>query len=138
VDLGIGWHCGCMFWRLALSAFALWWGYNAIQMFSCESVSWSGGTAYCSDVSGSGAISGSAMGGIILVAVAGVLFWLWVWPFMRLQKASQIATAHALRLSAVTGIPAETIYRQMRDGNLTPGEWAVAHGLDPYTFTPKE
>ena len=121
-----------MFGRLLITAFALWWGYNAIQMFSCEYVSWSGRMAYCTNASGYP--SGSATGGAILVVVALVLGWVWVWPFVRFRKASQTAAVHAQRLSAATGVPAETIYQQMLNSNLTPGEWATAHGLDPYTF----
>jgi hypothetical protein len=74
-----------MGWRLVLTAIELWWGYNAIQMFSCEYVSWSGRSAYCT--SSSGYPSGAETGGGILVVVVLVLGWLWVWPFIRAYSA---------------------------------------------------
>ncbi len=76
-----------VFGRLLMTAFALWWGYNAIQMFSCEFVSWGGRTAFCT--SSSGYPSGAVTGGAILVVVVLVLGWLWVWPFARQPRSSE-------------------------------------------------
>ena len=53
------------------------------------------------------------------------------------SRAVGIAKAHSTTLSFRTGIPATQIYREMRTRNLTPGEWAARHGLDPVTFEPR-
>jgi hypothetical protein len=82
-----------MLGRLAVSAFALWMGYNAIQMFSCESVTWSGGRPTCWEGTGFGTpqgMSGQSTGVLILTAVIALLLYLWVWPLMRSRTASQI------------------------------------------------
>lgn len=66
---------------------------------------------------------------LIIVAIVVGGGWLWL-----NSKAKGIARRHAERLSQRTGMPAERIYREMREGNLTPGEWASRHGLDPMSF----
>jgi hypothetical protein len=77
-----------MAWRLVLTAIALWWGYNAIQMFSCEYVAWSGRISYCT--SSSGYPSGSSTGGSILVVVVFVLIAVWVSAFIQFRNPSQV------------------------------------------------
>jgi hypothetical protein len=79
-----------MLGRLALTAFALWVGFNAIQMLSCHEVTWSAGRPTCwENPTGpfssepSFVMSGSAQGTLILIGVATVLVFLWVWPFVR-------------------------------------------------------
>ena len=52
-------------------------------------------------------------------------------------RARLIVRRHSVTLSHITGIPSDVIAREMMDGNLTPGEWAVQHGLDPMTFQPR-
>lgn len=68
-----------------------------------------------------------------LVGAVVVVGWLWL-----NSKAKGIVRRHAETLSERTGIPADRIYREMRDGNVTPGEWAASHGFDPLTFEPRE
>lgn len=70
---------------------------------------------------------------LIIVAVVVVAGWLWL-----NSKAKGIARRHAKTLSQRTGIPADRIYREMKDGNLTPGEWASQHGFDPMSFEPRQ
>lgn len=68
---------------------------------------------------------------LIIVGVLVVGAWLWL-----NSKAKGITRRHAETLSQRTGMPAERIYREIREGNLTPGEWASRHGLDPMSFQP--
>lgn len=71
--------------------------------------------------------------------------WLWVvgavvlvgWLWLN-SKAKGIVRRHAETLSERTGIPADRIYREMREESLTPGEWASRHGLNPMTFERRE
>lgn len=70
--------------RLLLSAFALLWGYNAIQMFECAYVRFAARRWYCSGYDNG--VTGPAMGWLILTAVVLVLAWLWVWPFIRASR----------------------------------------------------
>jgi hypothetical protein len=65
-----------------MTAFALWLGYNAIQMLDCAFVHFSERVWYCSGVS-SGGISGSGMGVSILAVVVLILGVLWIWPLVR-------------------------------------------------------
>ncbi len=65
---------------------------------------------------------------------AGVILALIV---LMMIRARSIARRHSVTLSQVTGIPADQIYREMTQGNLTPGEWAARHDLDPMTFLPR-
>ena len=62
-----------------------------------------------------------------------------VFAFLLLMylRARSVVKRHAVTLSHITGMPADTIAREMRDGNMTPGEWAAQHGLDPMTFQPR-
>ena len=74
-----------MIWRLVLSAFGLWWAWNAVQLFSCESVSFSGGGGVlisCYDTPG-GAVPGPLAALGILAIVGAGLFYLWVYPMLR-------------------------------------------------------
>ncbi len=50
------------------------------------------------------------------------------------QRAVRIVDRRSRQLEAATGIPADDIRRELREHNLTPGQWAAAHGLDPITF----
>ena len=72
-----------MLWRLLGTAFALMWAFNSLQMFSCPSVSFTGGrfraTWYCL---ASGGVPGPQIGSLILVASLGFIAWAW-WPFVR-------------------------------------------------------
>lgn len=68
---------------------------------------------------------------LIIVGVLVVAGWLWL-----NSKAKDITRRHAETLSQRTGMPAERIYREIREGSVTPGEWASRHGLDPMSFQP--
>lgn len=69
---------------------------------------------------------------IVLVIVGVIVVW---WLYMN-SKAKRIARRHAETLAKKTGKSPESIYREMRDNRLTPGEWASMHGLDAMTFEP--
>ena len=69
--------------RVLLASFAPWQGYNAIELFRCDTVQWTGARPYCSGYTGTGIGSGAVQGTLILIAVVAVLLWLWVWPFVR-------------------------------------------------------
>ena len=59
----------------------------------------------------------------------------------RLREAStakRILEGHAQTLSKLTGKPTGQIYREMVSLELTPNEWADAHGIDPILLTPQE
>jgi len=83
--------------RLMLASFAIWQGYIAIELLSCETVRWIGVRAACAPdiVAGQESTwlsSGVGHGTLVLVAVVAVLLWLWVWPFVRqarIEKRSQ-------------------------------------------------
>ena len=67
------------------------------------------------------------VGAVVVVALVLLMY----------LRARSIVRRHSVTLSHITGIPSDVISREMRDGNLTPGEWAVQHGLDPMTFQPR-
>ena len=66
--------------------------------------------------------------GVVVVVALMLLMYL---------RARSIVRRHSVTLSHITGIPSDVIAREMTDGNLTPGEWARQHGLDPMTFQPR-
>jgi hypothetical protein len=68
--------------------------------------------------------------GAVIVAVVAVLL-------LRYMKARSIVKVHSKTLSFRTGIPANQIESEIVNGNMTPGEWAASHGLDPMTFEPR-
>lgn len=73
---------------------------------------------------------------IVLVVVLIVL-----WLIARLRAAvrtNALLNRHAKSLSAVTGVPAPVIKDELLLRQLTPGDWAIEHGLDPMTFQPVE
>jgi hypothetical protein len=49
-------------------------------------------------------------------------------------RAGRIVERRSRDLEQATGIPAGEIRRELREHGLTPGQWAIAHGLDPITF----
>lgn len=53
------------------------------------------------------------------------------------RQARKILKRRAADLSVVTGIPASRIESEMIATELTPGQWAQLHGLDPMTFEPR-
>lgn len=69
---------------------------------------------------------------LMIVGVVVVAGWLWL-----NSKAKGIARRHAGTLSQRTGMSVDRIYREMKNGSLTPGEWASKHGLDPISFEPR-
>ena len=127
-----------MIWRLIVSALAVWWGWLALQMFTCGSVSFSKfATIRVECHSGSsGDFTGWHAGLVILILVSGVLFWLWGLPIVRYRQAVAVVRTHAQTLSAAAGQDAHTIQEEIVRSGMTPGEWAVAHDLDPITFKP--
>jgi len=70
----------------------------------------------------------------VIIGVVVVVVVILVWRYMR---ARSIVRRHSEALSRITGIPAKQISSEMINGNLTPGEWAALHGLDPMTFQPR-
>lgn len=134
-----------MLWRLGISGLALWWGFNALQMFTCESVSFGGGSRVvrvsCYDAPVGSLFSGDFAGwhaGLAISAVVlGVLFWLWGWPVVQYRRAVGVVAGHVHALSAATGQDARAIQEEIIRNGMTPGEWAVAHDLDPITFAPR-
>ena len=69
--------------RLMIASFAIWQGFNAIELFRCDTVKWGGARPYCTEYTGSGIGAGAVQGTLILIAVAAVLVWLWVLPLVR-------------------------------------------------------
>ena len=49
-------------------------------------------------------------------------------------QANRVVGTHAVRLSQITGISSRRIQRDIVQQQITPGDWADAHGLDPITF----
>lgn len=73
----------------------------------------------------------------VVLIVVGVIAFLLLRSYFRMRgQATSIAKRHSFTLSQRTGIPADQIYKEMRRRDLTPGEWAAAHGLHPLTFEP--
>lgn len=54
------------------------------------------------------------------------------------SEARRILEQHSRTLSVLTSVPAERIYREMVKLQLTPAEWAEAHGIDPGVLRPHE
>lgn len=108
----------------------------ALQMFTCESVSFNKvATIRVECYSGSsGDFTGWHAGLAILILVSGVLFWLWGLPVVRYRQAVAVVRTHAQTLSAATGQDARAIQEEIIRSGMAPGEWAVAHDLDPITF----
>jgi hypothetical protein len=69
----------------------------------------------------------------IILGVAVIAAVLVAW-FALSSRANSILLRRSQDLAKATGLPAEQIYREMRDRGLTPGGWAVEHGLDPMTL----
>ncbi len=70
------------------------------------------------------------------VVILGVLL-LILMGFLANERSRSTARRHAESMSRVTGVPADEIYEEMVRRNETPGEWAVRHGRDPWTFLPE-
>lgn len=120
-----------------VSALALWWGWNAIKMLGCGSVSFSGGrvvNVVCYE-SGpgytGGAVSGTVAGLGILLAAVGVLFWMWVLPILQYRSSLASISTEAHQLALLTGLPADVVQNDIVQRGVTPREWALAHDIDP-------
>ena len=72
----------------------------------------------------------------IVVAVVVVLAIIVMWGIRQGHRAQRIVQARSQDLADATGLPAETIAAEIINRRITPGEWAVEHGLDPITFQP--
>lgn len=72
------------------------------------------------------------------VIILGLVVLVVGWWIVKYRQATRIARRHSYRLSQITGIPPDVIYQEMKQNNLTPGEWAARHGLDPLTFEPRQ
>lgn len=70
---------------------------------------------------------------LIALSVLAVVAVAWL---LLLRQGTNVARAHAMTLSVRTGIPVGQICGEMLRNGLTPGEWAVRHGLHPITFEP--
>lgn len=71
--------------------------------------------------------------GLALIALAwGGL----VRNMVRYRRAVEVVRAHSATLSRATGKDPRTIEAEIVQNGLTPGEWALANGLDPLTFQP--
>ena len=68
---------------------------------------------------------------IVILGAVGALVLSWI---IINAKAMRIVKIHSYDLERATGIPADQIYQEMIKNQLTPGEWALMHGLDPMTF----
>ena len=68
---------------------------------------------------------------LALVAIAVV-----IWIGVR-RQSHRIIRRRSEDLSRATGIPVEQVEHEIRHLEITPGQWAALHGLDPYTFEPR-
>lgn len=57
---------------------------------------------------------------------------------MLIGKANGILRRSAEELSQKSGIATEKIYEEMLAKQMTPGDWARAHNLDPTPFEPQD
>ena len=69
----------------------------------------------------------------LIIAAAVILIALILIRYVRVRL---IVRRRSTDLAAATGLPAEQIRQQLIRDRLTPGEWALQHGLDPILFRP--
>ncbi len=74
--------------RAIVTVLALWWFFNAIVMFGCTSVDFTGMTTACFDAAAGtadgGHFTGLSAGLFVLALAAGMLTWMWIVPKVRM------------------------------------------------------
>jgi len=64
-----------------------------------------------------------------VVALLVAVFW-----WRQNRNAQRIVHLRSIQLAEATGFPAAAIAREIVSRRMTPGDWAMEHGLDPLTF----
>ena len=79
-------------------------------------------------------VVGSWLGPVAVGVIVGLVV---AWFVAMTVRALRIVRRRSEDLAAITGIPADMIRRDISRRQITPGEWAAQHGLDPITLQPR-